>query len=200
MHNCEMSGNVACNPRSTHAPGCNPDVLFPLLWAYMMDREEVGLFTQIYTAYGAARICWQCLLLTQHFNQEDNTPEWMEHLQRTRQQMYEIIRDHPEQAQALSLHRFPPLAMDICRIVPVDYHWVLADRFHHITVVMWRVKSYTEELMAKMGTLGLLVKRFKETPRHRLVKPWPRGIVPVDKVSTGVVMVQQAYGAVSHQI
>ena len=138
---------MALNPphRSTHAPDAdNPDVLFPLLWAYLMDREEVGHFVQVFTAYGAQRICWMCNQWTSLFNQPDNTPEKMRELARRRQDMFELLRDTPEMAQEYSIHHFPPLAMDVCSIVPVDYDWVLPDRFHHMTVVMWRVKCYTE--------------------------------------------------------
>ena len=151
-------------------------MLYPLLWAYMMDREEVGLFTQVFTPYGARRICWLCLLPTQEFNRPENTPDAVAAQTRTRAHMFEVLRDTPHLCTEYSIHSLPPLAMDVC------HSWVLADRFHHMTVVMWRVKSYTEELMQKLGTLDLLDKRFKETPRHRLVKPWPRGIIAVSKV------------------
>jgi len=196
------TGNVceACITRSTHAPDPeDPDVLYPLLWAYLMDREEVGVFTQVYTAWGSRRICWLCLLETLLFNRgAENTPELMQQLTRTRQAMYEIMRDHPDQCVEHSIHPIPPLAMDLCHVVPVDYSWVLADRFHHITVVMWRVKTYTEKLLKKLKNLTLLDKRFQETPRHTEVKPWPRGIIKVDKVLPGGVMTEwQGYCAVA---
>ena len=169
-----------------HAPDADqPDVLYPLLWAYLMDREEIGHQLQVYTAYGAERICWLCTLHTQNFNLPNITLQELESLLRRRDNMFEIIkRGNEEELRKWSIHSFPPLAMDVCRSVPVDYTWTPADRFHHMLVMMWRLKTETESFLIEKHC-AVLDSRFRAAPRHEEVKPWPHGISPVTKVCNG---------------
>jgi len=148
-----------------------------------MDREETAKHTLVFGAYGANAICWRCKTLTRYFSDpEATTADKVLAATRKRADMYLVIRDGtPRQCQELSIHPCP-LAMDILAHVPCDYSWCLADRFHHQTVVMWSLKQDTELLASKYDNLHLLNKRFMEQPRHSDVKPWPRGIVVVNKV------------------
>jgi len=167
-----------------HAPDMeHPDVLFPLLWGWLLDREEAAKHCLVYGAYGANAICWGCTIPTQCFSDPQRTSlEEVRAHTRRRQDMYVAIRDGKEADwKALSIHP-EALAMDVLKHVPCDYSWCLADRFHHQTVIMWKLKEDTETLAANHGHLHILDKRFREQPRHRDVKPWPRGCAVVNKV------------------
>ena len=162
-------------------------MLFPMLWAWVMDREETAKHVAVYGAYGANCICWRCKTLTKDFcKPEMTTVDKVRAATRIRADMFKVIRDGtPRDCQQLSIHPYA-LAMDILAAVPCDYKWVLADRFHHQTVVQWSLKGDTETLVSHHGFLHLMDKRFMEQPRHATVKPWPRGISVVNKVCSSV--------------
>ena len=122
--------------------------LWPRLLAFLMDREEITLQLQIFGSWLSLKICWRCLLETSRFCDPALQLAEVQRLRRTRPDMYAVLqRGNSLEIKNHSMYLMPPLAMDILnpRILQVDYDNTLACRFHHMTVVFWRIKEITHQ-------------------------------------------------------